>query len=72
MIGAFITLIVYIILLAVLYWLANYVLDNFPLPEPANRIIRVAITIIVVLAAVFILLGVFGLAEVSVPRFRFG
>lgn len=67
MIGALISLIVYIIILAVLWWLVNYVLDNFPLPEPAGRIIRVAITIIFVLIAVYILLGVFGIAGVEAP-----
>ena len=73
MIGALITLIIYIIILAVLWWLANYVLDNFPLPDPANRIVRVAVVVIIVLAAVYILLGLFGMGGVDgVPRLRFG
>jgi amino acid transporter len=67
MIGALISLIIYIIILAVLWWLVNYVLDNFPLPEPAARIIRVAVTIILVLIAIYILLGVFGIAGVEGP-----
>jgi membrane protease YdiL (CAAX protease family) len=71
MISALITLIVYIIILAVLWWLANYVLDNFPLPEPANKLVRVAIVIIVVLIALYLLLGIFGIGGVeSVPRLR--
>jgi hypothetical protein len=72
MIASLITLI-YIIILAVLWWLASYVLDNFPLPPPADRIVRVAVTIIVAIAAIYILLGVFGVSGVSgVPRLRFG
>jgi hypothetical protein len=73
MIGALITLIIYVVVLSLLWWLANYILDNFPLPDPANRIVRVAIVIIIVLAAVYVLLGVFGMGGVEgVPRFRFG
>ena len=68
MIGALISLIVYVIILAVLYWLVNYVLDNFPLPEPANRIVRVAVVIIIVLAAIHLVLGVFGIAGFETPR----
>jgi len=67
MIGALISLIVYVIILAALWWLVNYVLDNFPLPEPANRIVRVAVVIIIVLIAVYVLLGVFGIAGIEGP-----
>jgi hypothetical protein len=71
MIGALITLIVYIVVLAILWWLANFVLDNFPLPDPANRLVRVAIVIIIVFAAIYVLLGVFGIGGVDgVPRLR--
>jgi hypothetical protein len=71
MIGALITLILYIIVLSILWWLANYVLSNFPLPEPAGKLVRVAITVIIVLAAIYILLGVFGVVTSDVPRLRF-
>jgi hypothetical protein len=73
MLSALITLIIYVIVLAVFWWLVNYILDNFPLPEPANKIIRVALVIIIVLAALYILLNVFGVGGVDgVPRLRFG
>ena len=73
MIGALITLIVYIIVLALLWWLINYVLDNFPLPEPANRLIRVAVTVAIVIIAVFLILGLFGVGGIEgVPRVRIG
>jgi hypothetical protein len=72
MIDALISLIIYIIILALLWWLANYVLDQFPLPEPAYRIFKVAITVIFVLIAIYILLSVFGIGGISeVPRFCF-
>ena len=73
MISALITLIVYIIILALLWWLVNYVLDNFPLPEPANRLIRVAVVVAIVLIVIFLVLGLFGVGGFSsVPRIRFG
>ena len=53
MIAAIVSLIVYVIILAVLYWLAMYVLDNFPLPPPADKLVRVAVTVLVVIAAIY-------------------
>lgn len=73
MISALITLILYIIILSLLWWLVNYILDNFPLPEPANRLIRVAVVVVIVLIAVYLLLGLFGVGGLTgVPRIRFG
>jgi hypothetical protein len=72
MIGALVTLLIYVVILAILWWLANYILDNFPLPDPAGRIIRVAVVVIIVIAAIYVLLGVFGVAGVDgIPRLRF-
>jgi hypothetical protein len=72
MIGALVTLLIYVVILAILWWLANYILDNFPLPDPAGRIVRVAVVVIIVIAAIYVLLGVFGVAGVDgIPRLRF-
>ena len=65
MIGALVTLIIYVIVLSLLWWLVNYILDNFPLPDPANRLVRVAVTVIIVLVAVFLLLGIFGIGGID-------
>jgi hypothetical protein len=73
MISALITLIVYILILGLLWFLLDYVLTAFPPPEPAGRLIRVVAVVIFVLVAIFLLLGVFGIGGVDgVPRFRFG
>ena len=51
--------------------LITIIVDNFPLPEPANRLIRVAVVIAIVLAAIYLLLGVFGIGGIGgVPRLR--
>ena len=70
MIGALISLIIYLVILAVIWWLGNYALDTFPLPEPANRILRFALVVIIVLAALYVLAGVLGLEGLNVPRMR--
>lgn len=73
MIAALITFVIYIIVLAVIWWLVSYVLDNFPLPEPANRILRVGVVIIIVVIAVMLLLSLIGVGGLEgVPRLRFG
>jgi Kef-type K+ transport system membrane component KefB len=73
MIGALVTIIVYVIVLAVLWWLVNYVLDNFTLPQPADKLIRVAVVVLFVLIALYILLGVFEIGGVGgIPRLRIG
>lgn len=73
MIGALITFVIYVIVLAVIWWLISYVLDNFPLPEPANRILRVGAVIIIVIVAVLLLLSLVGVGGLEgVPRLRFG
>lgn len=73
MIGALITLIVYILVLGLLWFLLDYVLTMFPPPEPAGRLIRVVVVVIFVLIAIYLLLGVFGVGGIEgVPRFKFG
>ena len=71
MIGALITLVVYVVVFALLWWLVNYILDNFPLPEPANRLIRVAVVVVIVITAILLILSLFGVAGFeSVPRIQ--
>lgn len=70
MIGAVITLIVYAIILGLLYWLAEYLLGIFPLPDPAGRIVRAAIVVIIVIVLISVLLDVLGVASTGVPRLR--
>lgn len=72
MISALITLIIYVLVLALLWWVVNYVLDNFPLPEPANKLIRVGVVVAIVIIAVVLLIDLFGGGGVGVPRIRFG
>lgn len=70
MIGSLITLVVYVIVLALLWWLVNYILSNFPLPEPANRLIRVGVVVVIVIIAAVLLIDLFAAGTVGVPRFK--
>ena len=60
MISTLISLIVYICVLGLLYWLAMYVLDNIALPEPVGRIARILVTVVMVIAVIYLLLGLVG------------
>src|SRR4029077_19784625 len=72
MIGALLTLVIYILVLGLLYWLCGYLLGVFPLPDPLNRIARAAVNIILALALCSILLGVLGACfDLGLPRWRY-
>jgi hypothetical protein len=67
MIPALINLIFYLLILAVLVALVFWVLTQIPIPEPINRIIRVALVVVVVLVIVLLLLQVMG-GGLNLPR----
>jgi hypothetical protein len=60
MIPALINLIFYLLILGILVALVFWVLTQLPIPEPINRIIRVAIVVVVVLVVILVLLNVMG------------
>lgn len=69
MIPALITLIVYLLVIGLLYWLVIYVLDAIPIPDPPNRIIKLALMVLLVLVVIVLLLNLIGVgAGVTVPK----
>jgi hypothetical protein len=71
MISALITLIVYLLILGLLYWVVIYVVDAIPIPDPPNRIIKIALMVLMVLIVVILLLNLLGGANVgtlNLPR----
>ena len=60
MIGAFITLIIYLLILGILIALVYYVCDAIPLPAPINRIIKIAVVVIACLIVIILLLNLVG------------
>lgn len=71
MIGTLVTIIIYVLILGLLYWLCTYLLGLFPLPEPMNRIIQAIIVVVFVLVLISILISVLGGGAYyhALPRF---
>jgi len=68
MIGALISLIIYLLIVGLLYWFAIYVIDAIPIPDPPNRIIKIALMAVVVLSIVVLLLNLLGVGGVGLPK----
>ena len=61
MVGALVTILVIAIVAGLIYW----VLDAIPVPQPINRFAKIAIVVVAVLALIYILMGLGGIA---IPR----
>ena len=70
MLGALLTLVVYLIVLGLLYWLFTYLVSIFPLPDPAGRIANAIIVVIIVFVLIFLLLDILGAGNYGFPRFN--
>jgi hypothetical protein len=72
MISAIFTLIVYLIVLGLLYWLVVYVLDAVPIPDPPNRIIKILLMVLMVLVVIVLLLNLIGagVGGINLPKFQ--
>ena len=60
MIMALVTLIIWLLILGVIYAVAEYILTNL-IPEPPQRIIRVVLIVIIALVAILLLLDLVGI-----------
>ena len=69
MISTLVTLIVWLLVIGILWWLLIYVLDAVPVPDPPNRMIKIVVTVLMVLAIVLVILNVFGVdTGVDMPK----
>lgn len=68
MIATLITLIVYLVILGLVFWLVQYVLGMIPLPEPFSTAARVLLAVVAVLVVIMLLLQLVG----GVPRLGLG
>ena len=57
MLTALIHLVIYLIIAGLIIWLLLWLIDAIPLPEPFNRVARVAILVIGVLIVILALLN---------------
>jgi hypothetical protein len=71
MISLLVNLIIYLLVVGLLYWLVVYVVDAIPIPQPANRVIKIALTVLVVLVIILLLLQLFGSAtNIRLPELK--
>lgn len=70
MIGAFVSLIVTLLIVGVLYWAAMQLLSIFPLPAPFGRAVTVLLQVLAVLIVLAAVLQVFGLYDAGLPALR--
>lgn len=69
MISALITLIVYLLVLGILWYLLDYVLRAIPVPDPPARIIRIVLIVIFCLILIGVLLNLIGVSTgVNLPK----
>jgi len=67
MIGAIINIIIYLLVIGILYYLFVYVVDQF-IPEPPQRILKVAAIVLVCIVVILLLLGLIGASGFSLPK----
>ncbi len=60
MITAIINLIIWLLIIGIVYWLAIYVLQAIPIPDPPARFVKIAITVLLVLVVLNLILGLVG------------
>jgi hypothetical protein len=69
MVGALLSLLLYVVVVGLIVWLALYVLDQFPIAEPFNRIARIIIIVLAVLIIILMLLSLADTGPLRFPRF---
>ena len=69
MIAGLINLVIYLLVLGIVAWLVFYVVDAIPLPQPINRIVKLAVTVIIALVVILMLLNLVGVGTgVDLPK----
>jgi FtsH-binding integral membrane protein len=69
MIMSLITLIIYLAVVGLLYWLVIYAVDTIPIPDPPARIIKIVAMVILVLVIIILLLNLIGVSTgVDMPK----
>lgn len=60
MVGTVLALLVYLIIIALVWWVITYALTNLPLPGPVAQFGKVIATVVVVILVVLLLLQLVG------------
>ena len=65
MISGLINLIVWLLVVGILYLLVVWVIDSIPIPDPANRIIKLVLGVVLALIVILALLDLVGIGTGS-------
>jgi glucan phosphoethanolaminetransferase (alkaline phosphatase superfamily) len=69
MIGGLISFIVWLLVVGILYLLVVWVVDSIPVPDPANRIIKLVVGVLIALVVIVMLLGLVGVGTgIDLPK----
>lgn len=60
-IGSLFSLLITLLILGVVVWLVNYIIDNIPVANPFGRVVKVVVMVVCSLAAIIVLLQFAGL-----------
>lgn len=70
MISALITLLVYLLILGILWYVIDFVIRTLPVPDPFARIIKIVVVVIFCLIMISLLLSLIGVGGIDLPRLR--
>jgi glucan phosphoethanolaminetransferase (alkaline phosphatase superfamily) len=69
MIGGLVSLIVWLLVVGILYLLVVWVIDSIPVPDPANRIIKLVLGVLIALVVIVMLLNLVGVGTgLDIPK----
>jgi hypothetical protein len=69
MIGGLISLIVWLLVVGILYLLVVWVIDSIPIPDPANRVIKLVLGVLLALVMIVMLLDLVGVGTgIDLPK----
>lgn len=66
--GTLVTLLVYLVVIALIWWVITYALENLPLPAPVQQFGKVIATVIIVIVVVYAMLQLIGGGSLSLPK----
>lgn len=71
MVASLIQLVIWIIVVGLIFWVLNYLVDTLPLPEPFHKVAKVILAVVAVLVVLMVLLQLLGVST-GFPPLRSG
>jgi hypothetical protein len=71
MIETLLTLVIYILIIGVIFWLIDYVIQMVPLPAPFAQVVRVILAVVAVIIVILLLLRLVGGAGIHLTALAY-